>query len=90
MDEPDRESFFDEIRQLQVSNPLYREWADYVVGLSRSDVLGIVRAGLTHQADALRSMLRELVAGAQVPKSLLHKMDVVADAARRRAAILRR
>jgi hypothetical protein len=85
MDEP----YFQELTNLSPSNKLYKAWIDYALTLSREDVLTIVRQGLTHQANGLRSMLREIIAGNKVSKRLLAKIEIVATATRKQTEKLR-
>lgn len=78
-------SYFYELAALTPKNELYTVWIKYALSYSRDDVLQIVRKGLTHQANGLRSMLREIIAGQRVPKSLLAKIEVISKATKRQA-----
>lgn len=47
------------------------------MGLSRDDILDIVHNGLTYQAEALRSMIKEIIAGGAAPPHLFQKLDQI-------------
>jgi hypothetical protein len=83
------EPFFDELKLVKAGNTLYQEWQDYVLSFTKSDIREIIEKGLTYQADGLRSMIRELIAGQPVPKTLYRKLDIILVAARHKANRLR-
>ena len=83
------EPFLGELAQIKAGNALYRNWQQYALALTAEDVQQIIDLGLTHQANALRSMARELIAGQAVPISLLRKLDLIASGARRKATQIR-
>lgn len=83
------EPYFSELEILEPSNSLHQAWLEYALSLTRDDVLYMVRHGLTHQAAALRKMIREVIAGVRVPRSLLVKLETVRAATERKASELR-
>jgi len=85
MDEP----FLHELTYLKVGNRLYAGWLDYALSLTRDDVLDIVDNGLTYQAEALRSMVREIIAGQRVPTKLIKKIDTIVLLSRQKSQELR-
>ena len=84
-----QESFFEELKVIKAGNTLYQNWLDYALSLTKSDVREIIENGMTYQADSLRSMIRELIAGQPVPKTLHRKLDIILVVARRKANELR-
>ncbi len=85
MDKP----FFHELANIKVSNRLYNGWLEYILSLTREDVLDIVDNGFTYQANALRSMVREVIAGQPIPGTLPKKLDTIVIAAQKAARSLR-
>jgi hypothetical protein len=83
------ESFFDELELIKAGNVLYQGWLDYVLSFTKSDIREIIENGLTYQANGLRSMIRELVAGQAIPETLHRKLDIILVATRRKADQLR-
>jgi hypothetical protein len=81
--------FLHELAGLQPGNDLYAGWLEYVLSLTEDDIKGIVRRGLTYQAESLRSMVRELIAGGAAPPELFRKLDLVVLATRRHADNIR-
>lgn len=70
-------AFFKEIETIKTSNALYQRWIDYVLSLEKSDILYIAENGLTHQAEAINSMIRELIADQPIDKKLISKLDLM-------------
>lgn len=70
-------AYFKELDDLKISNALYRRWVDYLLTLKKQDILLIAENGLTHQADALNSMIREIIANQPVDKQLIRKLDLL-------------
>jgi hypothetical protein len=83
------ESFFDELKLIKAGNVLYQGWLDYALSFTKSDIREIIENGLTYQANSLRSMIRELVAGQVIPETLHRKLDIILVATRRKADQLR-
>jgi hypothetical protein len=83
------ESFFNELEIVKAGNSLYQGWLDYALSLTKSDIREMVENGMTYQADSLRSMIRELIAGQPVSKSLHRKLDMILVVTRRKADRLR-
>jgi hypothetical protein len=83
------ESFFKELKTVKAGNALYQNWLDYTLSLTKSDIREIVKNGMTYQADGLRSMIRELIAGQPVPKTLHRKLDLILVISRKKANELR-
>lgn len=80
--------YLSELADVRAGNDLYAQWQKYALSLEKSDIQEIVRKGLTHQATALRSMVRELIGGIPAPK-LHKKLDLIVLATRRRAEEIR-
>lgn len=85
MDKP----FLHELSNLQPGNDLYAGWLQYLLSLDNEDIYGVIRGGLTYQAEALRSMARELIGGGVAPPTLLKKLDLIVLAARKHADNIR-
>jgi hypothetical protein len=83
------ESFFEELELVKAGNTLYQHWLDYALSFTKEDIREIIENGMTYQADSLRSMIRELIAGQPVSKTLHRKLDIILVAARRQANQLR-
>lgn len=81
--------YFNELAGVQPGNDLHAGWLSYALSLTQDDVHGLVRRGLTHQAESLRDMVREIVGGGAVPPSLYKKLDLIVLATRRHADTLR-
>jgi hypothetical protein len=81
--------FFEELELVKAGNTLYQGWLDYALSFTKSDIREIIENGLTYQADGLRSMIRELIAGQPVPKTLHRKLDIILVTARQKANRLR-
>lgn len=77
--------YFYELTMLSPKNELYATWVKYALTYSRDDVLQLVRQGLTHQVNGLKSMLREIIAGQKVSKSLLAKIEIISRATKKQA-----
>ncbi len=71
------EPIFSELVNVHTKNELYNRWLDYLKGLTKDDIAVIVENGLTYHADAIRGMVREVIAGQQVHNSLLKKIDFI-------------
>ena len=69
--------FFHELANLTPGNQLYDDWLSYILSYTKKDVQEIINHGLKYQAEALRSMARELIANQAVPKNLLQKLDLI-------------
>lgn len=67
--------FFHELVNVRTKSELYSRWVDYLLALTDDDIKEVMESGITHQADALRSMVREVIAGQPVHRSLLEKID---------------
>ena len=80
--------FLRELANIQTGNSLYTSWLDYALSLSREDVLEIVEGGLTYQAEALRSMVREIIANQPIPTRVIKKLDLIVLGARKNARAL--
>lgn len=80
------EPFLNELENLEPSNALYHNWWKYALKLSRDDVLNIVRGGLTYQADALISMIKEMTAGQDLPGTLQKKLKLIKTLCRNNAS----
>ena len=85
----DTKPFFSELTSIRPGNNLYAGWLDYVLSLTRLDIEEIVQNGLKHQALALRSMIRELIAGEPTPTSLIKKLEKLVVATQRNADRIR-
>jgi hypothetical protein len=83
------EPFFKELEIVKPGNVLYKNWLDYALSLTKDDIREIVENGMTYQADSLRSMIRELIAGQPVPKTLHKKLDLILVISRKSANSLR-
>jgi len=83
------ESFFEELELVKAGNTLYQGWLNYALSLTKDDIREIIENGLTYQADSLRSMIREVIAGQPIPKTLHRKLDIILVSARRKANHLR-
>ena len=81
--------FFSELTSIRPGNDLYSGWLDYTLSLTRSDIEEIVQNGLKHQALALRSMIRELIAGEPIPNSLIKKLERLVVATQQNADVIR-
>jgi hypothetical protein len=75
---------------LKPGNDLYTGWLDYILSLSDEDIKEIVQNGLKHQALALRNMIRELIAGEPVQKSLVKKLEKLVILTNKNADLIRR
>lgn len=74
-------TYLAELAGVAVSNPLYAAWLEYAATITRADALAIVRGGLTHQARALRSMVREALGGRRdVPRRVYVKLEALVQA----------
>jgi hypothetical protein len=71
------EAFFDELETIEVNNPLYMKWIEYAKQLTKDDLLFLIKNGMTHQANALKSMLKEATAGSLQDTTLLKKLDLI-------------
>ena len=83
------EPFFDELISVKAGNSLYESWLKYALSLTKEDIKEIIDDGMSYQADALRSMMREIIAGQKVPFSLSRKLDLIVVAAHKTASSLR-
>ena len=83
------EPYFDELIAVKAGNSLYESWLKYALSLTKEDIREIVDDGMSYQADALRSMVREIIAGQKIPFSLKKKLDLIVVAARKTASSLR-
>lgn len=83
------ESFFTELKLVKAGNTLYENWLEYALSLTKDDIREIVENGMIYQADSLRSMIREIIAGQPIPKTLQRKLDLIVVIARRTANSLR-
>lgn len=81
--------FFSELQSVSTSSALYNGWIEYAVGLTTADLMKMVSDGMTHQLRALRSMIREAIAGSDVDRRLFIKLDLLLRAANANAARLR-
>ena len=80
--------FLRELANIQTGNSLYANWLNYALSLSRDDVLEIVEGGLTYQAEALRSMVREIIANQPIQTRVIKKLDLIVLGARKNARAL--
>ena len=85
MDRP----YLHELAELQSRSDLYSRWIEHALDLTRDDILYIVRNGLTYQAEALRSMIKEIIAGGATSPKLFKKLDLIVLATRRYAEKIR-
>ena len=83
------ERYFEELRLVKAGNTLYEHWLEYALSLTKDDIRAIVEGGMTYQADALRSMIREIIAGQPTSESLQRKLDLILVITRRTANSLR-
>ena len=83
------DSYFNELENVNTGSELYSRWKSYILAMTKEDIKLIVENGLTYQANSLKSMIRELVAGQRVPETLLEKMDSIASATAKTANKLR-
>jgi hypothetical protein len=83
------EPFFEELKLVKAGNTLYEHWLEYALSLTKDDIRDIVENGMTYQADALRSMVREIIAGQPIPETLQKKLDLILVISRRTANSLR-
>ena len=83
------EPFFDELISVKAGNSLYESWLKYALSLTKADIKEIVESGMTYQADALRTMIREVIAGQRIPYTLGKKLDLIVIATRKAATSLR-
>lgn len=81
--------FLHELQLIKAGNALYKTWLEHALAFTVDDARGMIDDGLTYQANAFRSMVRELIAGQKVPTSLLKKLDVLVISCRRQADALR-
>ena len=81
--------FFHELASIKPGNNLYAGLLDYVLSLTKADIEEIVQNGLKHQALALRSMIRELIAGEPVSTSLMKKLERLVVATQQNADAIR-
>ena len=81
--------YLHELELLRTRNQLYNRWIDYALSLSRDDILEMIRRGQIYQVKALDSMIREIVAGRPVKRSLIKKLKIILSATGRSAAKLR-
>lgn len=74
--------YLSELSAVTVTNPLYARWIEYALTISRDEALRIARYGLTHQARALRSMVREALASQRnAPGAIYVKLEALVQSA---------
>lgn len=73
----DTTPYLSELENLTPKNPLHRRWMQYARSLPREHFLMLIRNGLTHQARAIRSMVREVISGGTMPPSLEKKLELL-------------
>jgi len=81
--------FLLELKHVHPGNDLYAGWLKYALSLTRADILEITDKGLTYQAEAIRSMVREIIANQNIPTRLLKKLDLIVISSRKSAQALR-
>lgn len=82
-------TFFKELVNIRTNNELYNQWLQYLLNLSEDDIREIIDKGLTYQADALYSMIKELNAGQPKQVSLLRKISRIKKLTHTKADLLR-
>lgn len=85
----DQKHFLHELLSMRPGNDLYAAWIKYAAELTDADVKNIVENGLTYQANAIRSMIKEIIAGGIVPPKLLSKLDALVAETEKNARNLR-
>jgi hypothetical protein len=83
------EPYFNELENVHVDSELYGRWKAYALTLTTEDIETIVKNGLTYQANSLKSMIREIIGGQPVSKTLLDKIDGIASATASKSNTLR-
>lgn len=81
MDQP----YLKELVAIRPGNDLYARWVKYGLTLSEQDIELIIDNGLIHQAQALESMMKEIVAGGAMPPSLARKLRLIVIATQEKA-----
>lgn len=71
------EPFFHEIVNIRTKSELYNRWKHYILSIDKSDLDEMINKGLTHQVDALKSMIKEIIAGQPIHRNLLKKLQVL-------------
>lgn len=85
-----QQPYLDELVGVQVSNQLHRQWIEYALTFSRDEALTIARYGLTHQARALRSMIREAMSSVENGDGRVHvKLEILVQAAEKSCDTIR-
>jgi hypothetical protein len=83
------EPIFQELVNVRTKNELYNRWIQYLLSLTMAEIEIIVDNGLTYQADSLRSMIREILAGQPTQLSLLKKVELIYKKTYKQADMLR-
>ncbi len=82
--------YLGELAGLKTSSQLYNQWLKYALTITRDEALRIARYGLTHQARALRSMVKEALGNMKdVPGVIYVKLETLVQAAVKSSTSLR-
>ena len=81
--------FLHELENLQPGNDLYALWIEYALSFTKEDITDLIENGMTYQAEALRSMVREVIAGGISSPELNKKLDLIVIATKRQAGKVR-
>ncbi len=85
-----QQPYLSELIGVQVENRLHRQWIEYALTFSRDEALTIARYGLTHQARALRSMIREAMSSVENADGRVHvKLEILVQAATKSCDLIR-
>lgn len=81
--------FFSELLNVNTKSELYNRWIEYLLNITEDDIKDIINQGLTYQADALYSMIKEISAGQPRQVRLIRKIVRIKELANDRANTIR-
>lgn len=79
-----------ELVSLKPNNDLYARWVKYALTFDKSEIQFIIDNGLVYQANAIKSMISEIIAGGAAPDGLSEKLDKIVELTKLKSSQIRK